>query len=243
MVEQLRLGDHVCWTVDDNRAEALAGLAASGIDAGHRIVYLTGSLFPDALLAGLAAAGVPVQHAREQGQLQVLPAQPGCVPGGGFDPHRMLDTVADQIRRAHADGYPGLRLIADMAWAPHDPLGVEQLTWYEAQTNRLFMDGQALGVCLYDRRTFPKGLLREVAGAHPATTPARADVDWAPLLRVSRTIDGYGLRLFGEADLSNRQALTAVLHAVIVEHPDPARPVLVDVSGLRFADVGTAGLL
>ena len=22
MVEQLRLGDHVCWTVDDNRAEA-----------------------------------------------------------------------------------------------------------------------------------------------------------------------------------------------------------------------------
>ena len=56
-------------------------------------------------------------------------------------------------------------------------------------------------------------------------------------------MDPYGLRLIGDADLSNRQALVAALDAVLDQQPDPAAPILVDVAGLRFADASTAALL
>ncbi len=243
MVDRLRLGDHVCWTVDDNRLAATAQLAGAGIEAGHRIVYLTESLQPPALLAGLESLGVPAERAQRSGQLKVLPAERAYLTGGSFDPDRTLATLGEQIEDADAAGYAGLRLITDMSWVLRDPGGVDRLTWYEAQTNRLFMDGRALGVCLYDRRSFPTELLRQVAGAHPATTPVRVDPEWMPLLRATRTSDRYGLRLFGEADLSNRQALAAMLDAVIAEQPQGAQPMLVDVSGLRFADAATAALL
>lgn len=242
MVDRLRLGDHVCWTVDDNRLAATARLAGAGIEAGQRIVYLTGSLQPTALLAGLDSLGVPVDQARRAGQLEVLPADRAYLADGSFDPDRGLETLAERIKDARTAGYHGLRLITDMSWALREQPGVERLTWFEAQANRLFMDGSALAVCLYDRRSFPTELLREVAGAHPATTPVRVDPDWTPLLRAARTTRPYGLRLFGEADLSNRQALAAMLDAVIAEQPGDAGPIVVDVSGLRFADAATAGL-
>src|SRR5690242_10149209 len=117
MVERLRLGDHVCWTVDDNRLAATARLADAGIEAGQRIVYLTESLEPTALLAGLDSLGVPVDKARHSGQLQVLPAERAYLTGGAFDPDRMLDTLAEKIEDARVAGYAGLRLITDMSWA------------------------------------------------------------------------------------------------------------------------------
>jgi anti-anti-sigma regulatory factor len=100
-----------------------------------------------------------------------------------------------------------------------------------------------LGICLYDRRAFRADLLRQVAEAHPAMTGPGAEADWAPLLRIRRTVDPYGLRLTGEADLSNRRALAAALDAVLDQQPDRATPILIDVAELRFADADTAGLL
>ena len=51
------------------------------------------------------------------------------------------------------------------------------------------------------------------------------------------------MRLAGEADFSNRQALAAALDAVADQQPEPAAPILLDVTDLRFLDAGTAALL
>jgi anti-anti-sigma regulatory factor len=82
-----------------------------------------------------------------------------------------------------------------------------------------------------------------VACAQPATAVAGSETGWAPVLRIRRTTDPYGLRLIGEADLSNRRALGATLDNVLDQQPDPAVPIHLDVSGLRFADAGAAALL
>jgi hypothetical protein len=158
----------------------------------------------------------------------------------------MLDCLAGHVERAVAEGFAGLWLVGDMAWALGELVDAEGLADYEAQVNRLYLDGRAMGVCLYDRRVFDADLLRQVTRAHPAAvTDAVTDAasGWTPLLRIRRTTDPYGLRLVGESDLSNRQAVAAALDAVLVAQPDPGVPIVVDVAGLRFADGATAALL
>ena len=49
-------------------------------------------------------------------------------------------------------------MIADMDWVLDGPPGVEDLAGYEAEANRLFLTGQALGVCMYSRRAVAPGV-------------------------------------------------------------------------------------
>ncbi len=239
---QLALGDHVCWRFDDDDQllDAMAGFVASGVNANHKVVYFTEALLPPALTAGLAARGVPL-HA---GQVDVWPARQRYLTGGRFDPDAMLRTLEDLVARARAEGYLGLRLVGDMGWAVAHPPGVEHLPRYETRINRVFLDGQALAVCLYDRRTFDEATLRQVSRAHPASTPSTvAGSEWVPLLRIHRTAHPYGLRLVGEADLTNRHGLAGALDALLEAVPDTTVPPVIDLTGLRFADGATAGLL
>jgi hypothetical protein len=124
-----------------------------------------------ALLAGLQAHGVAVAQAVAAGQLRVCTAEEVYLTDGRFDPARAIDVLGTYISEAVGDGYAGLRVVGDMAWVLRDPPGVPHLSWYEAQVNRLFLDGQAMAVCLYNRRLFEASLLRRAACAHPATTP------------------------------------------------------------------------
>jgi hypothetical protein len=247
MVEQVQLGDHVCAFVDgtDDRLDVMAQSVVAGLAAGDRVMVFTEALLATAVLAGLEARGVPVDPARRTGQVQILPARDAYLAAGRFEPHRALDSLVGHIDRAAAAGYPGLRLVGDMAWALDEPAGTEQLAGYEAHVTRLYLDGRALGICLYDRRAFGTDLLRQVACAHPTTsTPgSRRANGWAAVLRIRRTSDPYGLQLIGEADLSNRQSVASALDAVLDQQPDPAVPIVIDVAALRFADVATGALL
>jgi anti-anti-sigma factor len=245
LVEQLRLGDHVCWTFDDDdeRLAAMARLVAVGIHDSHKVLYLTGAMRPDALLDNLDARGVPTERAVDEGQLSVRPADEVYLPDGEFDPDTTLGALREQIILARDEGWKGLRLVEDMAWAVRLEPGAEQLTRYEAHANRLVIDGSAMAVCQYDRRLFPDAELRRVASAHAAAALAGATADWRPALRIRRTHEPQGLALSGEADISNRQALGAVLGALLDDVPDPHQPIVIDLAGLTFADSATAGLL
>ena len=57
-----------------------------------------------------------------------------------------------------------------------------------------------------------------------------------------RTAQPYGLRLTGEADLSNRDALAAVLTDAMLRRAD-GEVLTVDTSGLRFLDTAAARVL
>jgi len=244
-VEQLRLGDHVCWTFDDDdeRLAAMARLVAVGINDSHKVLYLTGPMRPEALLDNLDARGVPTGRAVDDGQLAVRPADEVYLAHGEFDPDRSLGALRDQVSLARDEGWKGLRLVKDMAWALRLEPGADALTSYEAHANRLVVDGAAMAVCQYDRRLFPDAELRRVASAHPAAALADAGCDWRPALRMRRTHDPLGLALTGEADISNRHAFAAVLGALLDEARDASQPIVVDLSGLTFADSATAGLL
>jgi anti-anti-sigma factor len=130
-----------------------------------------------------------------------------------------------------------------MAWAMGPVPGVEHLEWYEAQINPLCVAGDALAICVYDRRVFSGGDLRVAASAHTSSTTVVTGTGWAQLLRIRRVNDPAGLRLIGEADLSNRRALASVLTTLIEDPPHRDRPLVIDVRELRFADGAAANLL
>ena len=245
MIEQLQLGDHVCGFVDDTEGwfDVIARTVTAGLGAGNRVMVFVDRLLPAALVAGLEARGVALEPAIRAGQVQIFPAREVYLPAGRFEPQPLLDSLVDLIERAVAEGYPGLRLLGDMGWVLDEPAGVEQLPWYEAQVNRLYMCGRALGICLYDRRGVDATLQRSLACAHPVIAMNAAEAEWPPQLRIRRTDEPYGLRLVGEVDLSNRQALAAVLDAVLDEKPASIGPIVIDVAGLQFADAATGAAL
>ncbi|MGC5022821.1 MEDS domain-containing protein [Micromonospora sp. DT47] len=242
-VDQLRLGDHICWIHDDGTdgLDAAGRFVAHGLGLGHKVVWCTDAIAPSAARAHLDERGVPTERALAGGQLRIVPAVESYLAGRRFSPERMIDSLVAEAARARREDYPGLRLVGDMGWALRQGASVAELCRYEAEVNQLFLTGEVAALCLYDRRLFAREQLHPVSAAHPATVGPHASGSWRPMLRAYRTSDPHGLRLVGEVDRSNREAFTAVLrHA---GRPAPTGRTVLDVSELRFADVSAATVL
>jgi anti-anti-sigma regulatory factor len=236
-------GDHVCWLVDDQgiRADGTAAYVRAGLTKHHKVMYCGDD--PDEVIAGLEARGVHTGAALSSGQLRVSTAEATYLAGGYFDAEATIDDWRQQSARARTEGYRGLRALGDMSWASRSVPGADRLPWYEAQVNRIFADGFAMGICLYDRRLFPPAALQHFTASHPGLISPETGEGQAPLLHVRRTVDPPGLRLLGEADLSNRRALSAVIEHLLDDADTTGRPLTIDVSELRFADGETARIL
>lgn len=241
-VDRLRLGDHVCWTFDDDRerSDAMAGYVRAGLRDTHKIVYLTASLPTRAVLSDLRARGVPIDAPLHSGQLTVSTAEETYLAGGRFDAAAMLDRWTQEFYRASREGYAGVRAVGDMSWGLRPVAGAERLKSYEAQVNRVFGDGFGMSVCLYDQRLFPGPQLNQFSSVHPGTMRPGAGNDWVPLLRMIRTTDPFGVRLVGEADLSNRDALLTLLRELLDDSARHASPVVIDVTEVTFVDAAAA---
>jgi MEDS: MEthanogen/methylotroph, DcmR Sensory domain/STAS domain len=244
LVDRLRPGDHVSWTVDSDasRDAVLADYVRGGVRVNHKVVLLSAAVPPDRSLESLADAGIDVDCLVATGRLEVHDAAAAYLGGGRFEPRELIAASAHACTQARAAGFDGLRLMGDMAWAAAPVVDAEVLDTYEAQANAVYADGFAIGLCLYDRRLFDDERLTSARFAHPAAVTPSSTPDWTPMLRIRSLDDTAGLELAGEADLSNRGSLVAVLDELL-DTPPNAEPPVLDVSRLRFADVATARCL
>ncbi|MFC4072552.1 MEDS domain-containing protein [Actinoplanes subglobosus] len=237
MLGRLRPGDHACVVVDDDdtRLRSLATYIDAGLRDGDRILYFGPG--PQHLADELG-----VHDAVDRGQLVMATPEDSYLASGRFDPEATMAGWRTEAAQARADGFRGLRAIGDMSWAVAGPVpGADRLAWYEANVNRVFAERQSMAICLYDRRLFSPAELQRVTWAHPAAVDRGTGPDDEPALRFARTGDPPGIRLHGEADLSNRQALRAVLERLTDDVA--ADEITVDVSDLRFADAATVRIL
>ena len=241
LLDRLRLGDHICWLVDDDRVrvQTVAAFVRSGLQADHKIVFCVDD--PGAMLAGIDERGIDTAPVLATGQLVAVAPEDAHLAGGGFDAPEVLQEWGRQSVAARAAGYRGLRVLGDMTWATRGVPGSEHLTWYEAQANRLFLEHDLIGVCAYDRRVFDPMDLRRITCSHAGAAGTGLPFDETLSLRFRRTRDPLGVRLEGEADMSNRHALQTVFEYLFVDAG--ADEVTVDVHGLRFADRGAARIL
>jgi anti-anti-sigma factor len=193
---------------------------------------------PDVVLAALRERGADPAGPLRSGSLMADTPEATYLAAGHFDPEAVLAGWRAEIDRARRDGYLGVRVVGDMSWAARRVPGTERLDWYEANVNTVLSDGFAAGVCAYDPRLFEPLNLREYNWAHPGTVSTGMPYDPDTSLRIRRT--GSGLVLSGEADRSNRVALSAVVDQLV---ETGTSEMLVDVSGLRFADTAVARIL
>lgn len=224
---------HLCCLYRDeaHRRRVTATFVEGALGSGERVMYVSGTHRPAAVLSALHEDGVEVDPALRSGQLVVRPLDdlPSARP-------LRIDELEQQVREAvalaRADGFPGLRLATEMTRVL-DALGsFEQLLAWERLAGELRREVAVTAVCQYE-----EGLLEEaeavlVEAEHTGAAPELGVVPLARLLAVDRP---FGLRVSGELDLSNREELVRALEARAAVNPE----MQLDLKGLSFIDVGS----
>ena len=150
----------------------------------------------------------------------------------------MVDVLAAEVDAAAREGYPGLRVTADMSWATHPLAAAEELVAFESKVASLFGDGRLCLICQYDRDRFDAVTLAFAAKAHPKTVAALVYHDH-PLLRICRQYSPPGVRVAGQLDYRHRD----ILEQALGESVRLDRHIYVNLAGLDYIDGACAGLL
>jgi anti-anti-sigma factor len=148
---------------------------------------------------------------------------------------RMLAGLRD---RAAGDGYPALRITADMCWATGPVAAADQLLAFEKELAALFADGGLCAICQYDREGFDGVTLALAADAHP-TTVAAAVYHEDPIVRICRQYRPPGVRMAGELDFTRAEPLTHAITEALRLDPD----IHLNLAQLRYIDAACAGLV
>jgi DcmR-like sensory protein len=160
---------HVCALYYDSEEQyaALVPFVKEGIETGDRVVSFAGADEIDERRDRLRQAGIDVEAAERNGQLEISTWHDAYLAGGGFDPDVMLGLVQETINRGRQLGFGRTRAWANMEWALLNVPGVEQLAIYESRLNYILPLYRDAVVCAYDATRFPSSVLEDVIRAHP----------------------------------------------------------------------------
>lgn len=215
-LDALRPGDHVCWVVDDPATYVAAATAILevGRSAGERpfVFGPEGSADLDALRPLAAVATDP---------------DVAFLGGGPLVPDAMFSMFREQVAIAKAEGFRGLRLVADMDWLR--PLGTstQAVVAFELLLDRVVHELGATVVCAYRTTSFDPEVISGVRCVHPR----EHGVGEAPQFRMVAG-DTHEWRLSGEVDFGVASAFVAAVEAATHDGP-----CVVDVAELDFIDV------
>lgn len=233
-------GDHACLTFTDReeRLDLVAAFVRDGLRAGLKVVCFTDAVSGRELVAQLSARGVRPGAALRRGQLRVAAAGDALVGAGTVTAAGMVQVLAREIATAGQEGYPGLRVTADMGWATHPLAAADELVTFESDVATLFGDGRLCLICQYDRDRFDAVTLAFAAKAHGKTVAAQVYHDH-PLLRICRQYSPPGVRVAGQLDYRHRD----ILEQALAEALRLDRHMHLNLAGLEYIDGACAGLI
>ncbi|WEH18252.1 MEDS domain-containing protein [Streptomyces sp. VNUA24] len=241
-VERLRLGDHACMgpgTPDEagqSPWKVFTAYTRTSLARGEKVLLVMDpdDLSDDEVVALLDRGSGQVVAARAGGQLSLKRSTEIYAPDGRFRERRTIDTYASEVDRACEEGWTGLRVTADMSWAPRMNLGHDRLLDYEASVAPLFADPLFTAICWYDRRHFDDDVTARVGKVHPLRVMERLDS-----LEAAETPDGG--RIAGSAELSTRTEFVEALREAL-ERRDDAGPshLVLDLRDLCFMEAHCA---
>ncbi|MFY1694191.1 MULTISPECIES: MEDS domain-containing protein [unclassified Solwaraspora] len=239
-VGALGAGDHACLTFSDQeeRLDLVAAFVRGGLRAGQKVVCWTDSVSPDELTGELHGRSVRPGSALRRGQLRIAPATGSLLGDVPADAAGMVDALAHEMHVATREGYPGLRVTADMCWATRPFAAAEQLLEFETRVGELLAHGQLCLICQYDRGRFDAVTLAFAARAHPRTVAAQVYLEH-PLLRICRQYSPPGVRIAGELDYRHKD----VLELALAESVRIDRRMHLNLTALDYIDGACAGIV
>jgi anti-anti-sigma factor len=235
-VGRVRPGDHACLTFSDaeERLDLVAAFVRDGLRRGQKVLCWTDDLTPVGLAVELGRRAVRPGAALRRGQLTVAAAV-DFLHGTGA---AMVERLAGEVERAGREGYPGLRVTADMCWATRPLAPADELLGFETSVAGLFADGRLCLICQYDRDRFDAVTLAFAAKAHRTTVAAQVYHEGV-LLRICRQYSPPGVRVAGELDFRHRE----VFEQALAESIRLDRHVHVNLTGLDYIDAACAALI
>jgi anti-anti-sigma factor len=220
--------DHVCWVHggDDDAVfdDAVRAFLAGGLERGERLLCV-GERVIDSVRSEVPPMP-DVERLVAGGTLQLMTVAEAYAATGDFSAEGQFAFYDAATRQAVAEGYAGLRVVAELsALAADDERRAELVRW-EHLADRYVVQGPGMtAMCAYSA-DLPDAVLADVTAAHPA---AHAP---AGLAQFYAFFDGDALALAGSVDLADADRLARVLAR------SPSAPsVLLDLSRLEFADV------
>lgn len=214
--EGLRPRNHVCWVVSEPATylESATALLREAPDFSQKAMVF-GPEKSDALakLAPLAKAAIDPRT-------EVL-------GGGELDPEKMFTMFREQTELARAEGYRGLRVVADMDWVtaalPHTDIAVS----FELMLGALAKDLEASIVCAYRPTSFDTSAIAAMLSVHEIALGAEESPQFK--------IFGDGMsrwHLSGEVDIAVASTFETAISRITRDGG-----CLIDVSGLEYIDV------
>ena len=163
-----RLGDHLCffYETEEEHLTVLTSFLRHGLEHGEKVIYLLEHHVPETILKYLENEGFYPEPYLAQGQLFFRSAREIFLRQGRFEPEPLLSLWQQEVEKALAEGFRGLRVTGEMTWALQPVAGVDRLIEYESRLNDVPGAENFLALCQYDRRRFDSLLLMEVLAAH-----------------------------------------------------------------------------
>jgi anti-anti-sigma factor len=208
-------GSHVCWVVDD---EAWYGnLAAGYLGEGEDLAQKTVVFGPEGSC-----------HLVALGEIAKTAVDPHAafLEGRSLEPQTMFAVFREQSAIARAEGYEGLRVVADMDWLLSASPSSEDIIAFEVLLDHVVAELDATVICAYRRSSFDHSTIAGALCVHPLRFGHYEQPQFSLL---AQNTDGW--RLSGEVDLAGSFAFAAAFAATAQE------PCILDVTGLDFIDV------
>jgi hypothetical protein len=139
---------------------------AEGFEAGDKLVHIIDKDHRAERAARLYGAGIDVETAERNGQLELLPWEQAHVVDGYFDQHRMLKNF-DRRFAEDSERYRATRLWSNQEWALQDLPGVTDIIEYESRFNLIWPKYQDITVCVYDATKFSAEVMMGMMRTHP----------------------------------------------------------------------------
>jgi len=160
---------HVCafYSSADEQYELLLPFFKDGLEAGERVVAISSAHECADRIKRLRLAGVDVESAQRNGQLEILNWDDVYLQDGRFDADGMIGVVQETLNTGYQRGFPRTRGWGNMEWALTGAPGVDQLAIYESRVNFILPLYNDASICAYDVTRFPAAVLEDVARAHP----------------------------------------------------------------------------
>lgn len=240
ITDVVNAGDHACLTFTDleERLDLVSAFVRDGLRAGQKVVCWTESMSAEELAGQLAARAVRPGAALRRGQLRIVPVSVALLGGATVTAPAMVEILAGEVELAGAEGYPGLRVTADMAWATRPQTAAAELVAFESGVAGLFGDGRLCLICQYDRDRFDAVTLAFAVDAHAVTVAAQVYHEH-PLLRVCRQYSPPGVRIAGALDYRHAE----VLQQALSESVRLDRHMHLNLAGLDYLDGACAGVI
>ena len=221
--------DHVCCVYDDDATfdRAVEEFLAGGLENGERVLCVGERVIER--LHGLALPGdVPALIA--EGAIETQTLEQASAAAGPFRTENPRSYYAAATRRALAEGYRGLRVVAEVSVLAADPVTRSELVrWEQAADGFIAQSPGFTALCAYSG-TLTGEALADVTSVHPLVHGPEG----LPPFRVF--FEGNHVALAGSVDTFTADRLARVL----ASSPVGADGAVLDLRGVEFVDVAAS---